>query len=144
MLSFYYSELSFLPDNLDEFVPLTIMQLNSEQKNICSYFKNSRLTRHNCFSEYYPIDKFKIVLEDIFGKDRFEKNKSNLFQLVVYKLDKDFYDNIKDKWHSLIDKKNYSKQIDDSFIQEDQILFIHYRIIDINEKKIKDIYGNEL
>lgn len=144
MISFYYSETSLLPDNLDEYVPLIIMQSNSEQKNILSNFKENRLTRKNTYSEYYPIDEFKKTLEDLFGKDHFENNKLNRFQLVIYKLDKDYYDSIKDKWHSLIDRKNFSKPINDSFIEEDQILFVHYKIIDKNDNKIKDIRGREL
>lgn len=144
MLSFYYSQIELIPDNLDQYKPLTIMQSNSEQRNILYYFEENRLTRKNTYSEYYPINEFKKILEDLFGKDHFENNKLNKFQLVIYKLDKDYYDSIKDKWHSLINKKNFSKPIDDSFIQEDQILFVHYRIIDNKDNKIKCIRGIEL
>jgi hypothetical protein len=144
MLSFYYSEIELIPDNLDQYKPLTILQSNTEQKNILHYFKENRLTRENTYSEYYPIHLFTKVLEDLFGKDHFENNKLNKFELIIYKLDRNYYDSIKDKWHSLIDKKHFSKPIDDLFIQEDQILFVHYRITDNKDNKIKCIYGIEL
>lgn len=149
MISYYYSK-NRLPDNIHDFKPLLILLTVDEQLSILNQLEKSILTRLNCFTEYYSIshydntldtsttttattstsfncmnNRFSELLSELFGRDYYEIHKDRTFELVIYRLDRDYFNSIKERWEYIIHDSNMKSD----FIQDDQVLFVHYKII---------------